>query len=320
MANIVTTAGKSPQRPFRFGVLIHNWGSGREWSDKARRIEALGYRTFLISDHLKNQFAAMPALSLAAATTDLRVGTFVLANDFRHPVMLAKDVATLDYLSDGRFELGIGAGWSENDYRQLGIEFEPAPVRIERLTEALQVIKGFFAGTSLTFAGHHYHVSEVTGAPRPVQQPAPPILIGGGGKRILSLAAREADIVGLSVRTRPDGSGQDWMSATAAATEEKLEWIRHAAGDRFSTLELNVALYGVTLTDDRQAAAQQMAKQRPGMSDDDILTSPHFLIGNVDEIVDALRQRRERYGISYLVVPEIFAEPLAPVVARLSSV
>jgi probable F420-dependent oxidoreductase len=307
--------------PFRFGVMMHSGGSRQAVTDRARQVEALGYDTFLLPDHLDQPLGALPALVMAAgATTRLRLGTLVLANDFRHPVLLAKDVATLDVLSDGRFELGLGAGWRKGEYAQAGIPYDAAPVRMSRLAESLRVLAGCFADGPFTFAGEFYTVSGLDGQPKPVQRPHPPFLVGGGGKRILSLAARQADIVSLIPRARPEGTGQDsadWTTATETATRQKLAWIREAAGDRLPTLELNAMVYAVMVADDRRAAAAQLAG-RFGLTGDEVLASPHILVGSIDQIVDDLRCRRDAFGISYITVPEYFLEVLAPVVEQLS--
>jgi probable F420-dependent oxidoreductase len=310
----------SAVRPFRFGVLAHSAGAKQDWIDKARRIEGLGYDTFLLPDHLDQPYAALPALAVAAAgTSTLRLGTFVLANDFRHPVTLARDVATLDALSGGRVELGLGAGFRRQEYEQAGIPYDPAPVRINRLAEALRVVSGLFADGPFSFAGDFYAVAGLDGRPKPAQRPRPPLLVGGGGKHILSVAAREADIVSLIPRGRPEGVGQqsaEWGTATEAATRQKLEWIRAAAGDRFAELELNAMVYAVAVTDHRRTAARQAAG-RFQLTEEETLASPHALIGTAEQIGDDLRQRRERFAISYVVVPEAFADAFAPVVARL---
>jgi probable F420-dependent oxidoreductase len=306
--------------PFRFGVMFHSAGSKQVLTERARRVEELGYSAFLLPDHLDQPFGALPALAVAAeATTRLRLGTLVLGNDFRHPVLLAKDVATLDLLSGGRFELGLGAGWRQREYEQAGIPYDSAPVRINRLAEALHVLTGLFADEPLTFAGQHYTVTDLDGQPKPLQRPRPPILVGGGGKRILSLAARAADIVSIIPRARPEGTGQqsaDWSTATEAATRQKLAWIREAAGERFAALELNVMVYAIAVADDRRTAARQLG-DRFGLTAEEVIASPNTLVGSIEQMVDDLQRRREALGISYITLPEYFMEAFAPVVARL---
>jgi probable F420-dependent oxidoreductase len=308
----------SIERPFRFGVLSHDWSwTGKAaWQEKVRRIEAAGYSTFLTPDHLNEQFGAIPTLGAAAeATTTLRLGTIVLSNDFRHPVMLAKDMATLDLFSDGRIELGLGAGWKASEYAQAGIPFDAGGVRVRRLAESLHVLKALFSGEPVTFDGEFYTISGLTGAPQPVQRPRPPILCGGGGKQILSVAAREADVVSFIPRSA--ANGPEWATATAAATEQKLAWVREAAGARFPHLELCASIYGFVLTDDLQGALPPLTG-RFGLQEDELLASPHFLVGNAAQIADTLRQHRERFGFSYFILPEVFAAAFAPVVAQLA--
>src|SRR6266571_8677309 len=189
------------QRPFRFGVVAESAPSREQWVDKARKVEQFGYATFLVADHFVNEFPPITALMAAAdATNKLRVGSFVFDNDFRHPALLAKEAATLDLLSGGRFELGIGAGWHRPEYEQIGLPFESAGIRISRLEEALSIIKQFFTKETVTFAGNHYTVTNLQALPKPLQRPHPPIFMGGGGKRLLSLAGREADIIGLHLK------------------------------------------------------------------------------------------------------------------------
>jgi probable F420-dependent oxidoreductase len=310
----------SPGHPFRFGVMVYSAGARQVVTEKARHVEELGFSTFLLPDHLDQPFGALPALAVAAAaTTRLRLGTFVLANDFRHPVLLAKDIATLDLLSDGRFELGLGAGWRQREYEQAGIPYDSAPVRINRLAEALHVLTGLFSEGTFAFAGEFYTVAELDGQPKPAQRPHPPIVIGGGGQRILSLAAREADIVSIIPRARPEGTGQqsaDWSTATEAATRQKLDWIRQAAGDRFTSLELNTMVYAVVIADDRPAGARQLAS-RFGLTEEEVIASPNILVGSIEQMVDDLRVRREEFGISYITVPEYFMDAFAPVAERL---
>ena len=308
----------SHPRPFRFGIQGRTTGPRDEWLAMVRRVEALGYSSFLALDHFVRGLDPVASLMAAAmATTTLRVGGLVFANDFRHPAVLAKAAATIDVLSGGRFELGIGAGWLKEEYEQTGIPFDPAPVRIERMTEAIHLIKRIFAEEPpVSFAGAHYTVTDLVCPPRPMQQPHPPIMIGGGGKRLLSVAAREADIVGITTRPRADGA-KDTADLTAAATERKLAWIREAAGDRFPTLELNAIVSDVVPTEDVAAEAARLAG-RYAVTPDEILDSPLILIGSVDEMVGRLRERRDRFGISYIVVTEPNMNALAPVVARLT--
>jgi probable F420-dependent oxidoreductase len=279
----------------------------------------LGYSTLTVADHFDDQLAPIPALMAAAdATTTLRVGALVLCTDFTHPVVIAKEAATIDLLSDGRFELGLGAGWMTTDYAQTGIAFDPAGTRIDRMREALTVIDQLWSHTPCTFTGQHFTVAELDGHPKPVQRPRPPILVGGGGKRVLSLAARSADIVGLNVDLRRGViDANAGPNATDEATAEKLAWIRQAAGDRFGQLELHVRVHLVVVTNDRWGMATTLGPAF-GMSPDQALRSPHALAGSAEEIVDDLIERRERWGISYIGVGVDALHTLAPVVAKLA--
>lgn len=312
----------SEQRPFRFGVSVHGNKSREEWIEIARQAEDLGYSTLLIPDHLGEQLSPIPALLAAAdATSTLRVGSLVFDNDFRHPVMLAKEAATLDVLSGGRLELGLGAGWMKPEYEQAGIPFERPGVRIEKMHEAVQIIKGLFADGPVNFAGQHYTITEMEGFPKPVQRPHPPVHIGGGGQRLLSIAAQEADIVGFIPRARPDGKGQEMMDATPEALEQKITWVREAAGARFADLELGVLVAQVITTEDREQAAQFIASTLAAgydVSIEMILQAPYLLLGTIDQICEDLLARRERYGISYINVFEQSLEVLAPVIERLA--
>ncbi|MGH7384154.1 MAG: TIGR03621 family F420-dependent LLM class oxidoreductase [Candidatus Rokuibacteriota bacterium] len=305
-------------RPFRFGVTAPTPSAGTDWADRARRVEQLGYSTLVLPDHFRDHLAPVPALTAAAlATTRLRVGSLVFSNDFRHPAVLAKDAATIDVLSGGRFELGLGAGWLRAEYDQAGIPFAPPGTRVGRLEEAVTIIKGLLAGERVTFAGRHYAIADLEGRPTPVQRPHPPIAIGGGGRRTLTLAAREASIVGLVPRARRDGSGLDMADLSDAATREKLEWVRAAAGDRFDSLEIHALIQAVVVAERRTAAADRLAS-RFKVARDVVLETVYVLLGTVEEICKTLRERRERYGISYLTVFERDMEAFAPVVARLA--
>src|SRR5690349_20779508 len=298
----------STQRPFRFGVSVHGSRSREEWIGLARQAEDLGYSTLLIPDHLGDQLSPVPALLAAAdATTTLRVGSLVFDNDFRHPVMLAKEAATLDVLSGGRLELGVGAGWLKPEYERAGIPFEHASVRIARMEEAVRIVKGLFAHGPVDFAGRYYTISGLEGFPKPVQRPHPPLHIGGGGKFLLSVAAREADIIGFLPRARPDGQGQDIMDGTAEALEQKISWVREAAGARFADLELGILVAQVLTTQDREQMAQLLAStlaRGVEVSTDVILQAPYLLIGTSEQMCEDLLARRERYGISYVSVFE----------------
>jgi probable F420-dependent oxidoreductase len=304
-------------RPFRFGVVVRGGHSRDDWRGKVRRAEELGYATFVVPDHFRDQVAPAVAIMAAAdATTTIRVGSLVFDNDFRHPAVLAKDAATLDLLTGGRFELGIGAGWMRADYEQTGLPFDPGRVRVDRLEEALHIITGFFAGESVTFKGQHYAVTELPGLPRPVQRPRPPLLVGGGGPRILALAAREADIVGITPRSLA-GGGLDLADTRPDAVEAKIAAIRAAAGPRLAELELNILVQRVAVGENVDAAAAEFAAQWK-TTPEALWDSPFVLMGAPGAVEDTLEARRARYGISYVVVFEQFMEAFAPVVRSLS--
>jgi probable F420-dependent oxidoreductase len=307
-------------RKFRFGVLAPKCGSGKELTEHARKAEALGYSTFFVPDHfVDHDLAPTVALAHVAAVTDtLRVGPLVLGNDYKHPVVLAREMATLDLLSDGRLELGIGAGWMTADYEKAGIQLDRPGVRISRLAESISILKGLFAPGPFTFLGDHYRVTELDGMPKPAQGADLPFLIGGGGKKILGLAAREAKIVGINanLRTGEGESRETAQSLIPAATDQKLAWLREAAGDRFSDLEIQTLLGFVHVTDNASGIAKAMADSF-GLSESDAMLAPATLVGSVDGIIELLEQRRERWQMSYIVVPVESTETLAPVVARL---
>jgi probable F420-dependent oxidoreductase len=307
-------------RPFRFGVNVRTAGSGAEWAEKARKVERLGYSVLLVPDHLTDLLAPFPALAAAAAaTTRLRVGTGVLNNDFRHPVLTAREAATLDVLSDGRLELGLGAGHMRSEYEQAGLTFESGAARIERLGEAVVIVKRVLEGAPVTFAGRHYRVTGHTVHPRPVQRPRPPIFIGGNAPRLLEVAATEADIVGLTgIAFRRGGAEPDVSDFRAEVVDERVQLVRVMADRRRERVELNVLVQRVIVTDDRRGAARELAERWPSLTADEILASPYVLVGTVDQIVDDLRARRERWGISYVMTHEPFIDALAPVVARLA--
>jgi probable F420-dependent oxidoreductase len=310
----------SPEpRPFRFGVGASQAAGLKQWRQLCRQVEDLGYSSLLVSDHFGDQLALVPALTAAAqATEHLRVGTLVACNDYRHPVTFAKELATIDLFSSGRVEWGMGAGWLAPEYAQAGIPFASGGVRLARLQEAVALMQGLFADGVSTFHGAHYTVEALDGRPTPVQRPHPPLLVGGAGRRLLSWAARTADIVGVgpSLDAHPAIGGPDRPTA-AEATDRQIGWIRAAAGDRLGALELNLTVLPVRVTDDRPGVAAAAAGEL-GIPVEELLDSPHALIGTVDEICDDLEARRARWGISYWVVPSQVREAFAPVVERLS--
>jgi probable F420-dependent oxidoreductase len=306
-------------RKFRFGVQLHGASSGAELAAKARRAEELGYSAAFFPDHFGDQLAPVPALmAVADATTDLRIGTLVFDNDYRHPVVLAKECATLDVLSGGRLELGIGAGWMASDYEQAGIPMDSPKVRVDRLVEGIEVLRNAFADGAHDFSGEHYTVTGYDGLPKPVQKPHPPFLIGGGRKRVLSIAAREADIVGINPSVLSGAVDADAArNGSAEATDEKLSWVREAAGDRFADLEINMLIFAVVVTDDREGTIEMMAPLF-GLDPSEVGDHPHAWAGSVDQICEDLERRRERWDTSYLTIQEGSMEDAAPIVAKLA--
>jgi len=307
---------------FRFGVSVRSAQSRAEWQEKARKIEALGYSSLTVPDHLNDLLAPIAAVvSAAEATTHLRVGTNVLNNDLRHPVLVAREAATADLLTDGRFQLGLGAGSIRSEYEQAGLAFDRGATRVERLAEAVTIIKRLLMDDEVNFAGRHYRVTGHHIAPPPVQKPHPAILIGGNGPRLLSLAAQEADIVGFSGITFQRGGAvaPDLSGWRVPEVDERVRLVREVAGEeRFERLELNALVQRVIVTDDRYKAAEELTSRWTQLSPDEIIQSPYVLIGTIEQIIEDLQERRERWGFSYYVVQEPYFEALAPVVARLA--
>jgi probable F420-dependent oxidoreductase len=306
-------------RPLRFGVITSHANDGPAWRERARRAEGLGYSSVLMPDHFQDQWAPIVGLTVAAeATTDLRVGTLVFDNDYRHPVVLAKELATLDRATGGRLEVGMGAGWKRTDYDEAGIPYDRPGVRIERMAEALTVMRALWASDEpVVFEGTHYRIDGAVGTPRPHRGP-PPVCIGGGGRRILSLAAREADIISVNVTLTAGELGAGVAaSAAPAAFDEKIGWIRDAAGDRMDRIELQCHCPFVMVTSDASSIAERMGSGF-GLSAAEALEVPLTLFGTVDELCDMVQARRERYGFSYWIVPDDAMEAFGPVVARLA--
>ncbi|HMK63633.1 MAG TPA: TIGR03621 family F420-dependent LLM class oxidoreductase, partial [Acidimicrobiales bacterium] len=294
--------------------------SARSWAEVAKKAEDLGFSALLMPDHFGDQLAPLPALVAAAGATErLRVGTLVLDNDYRHPMVLAKEAATVDLLSDGRLELGMGAGWMRSDYQQSGLAYDAPAMRIERFEEAVQVVIGLLESEGpYSFSGRHYTISEHAFTPRPTQRPRPPLMIGGGGRRVLGVAARYADIVSINVDLR-DGTGGPEVAPNASpeSTRRKIGWVRHAAGERFQTLELNSLIGFAVITDDARSVSESLAPVF-GVPTAEVLHVPLALIGTLGEIEEELRWRREEYGISYYSLEADCWENLGPVVVRLS--
>jgi probable F420-dependent oxidoreductase len=283
-------------------------------------VEELGYSTLFMPDHfVGTELAPMVALSFAAAATStLRVGMLVLGNDYKHPAVVAKEAATLDVLSDGRLELGLGAGWMTADYAALGVPYDSHRARIERLGEAIEVVQRCWAPGPFDFDGEHYTIHSYEGLPKPAQRPRPPIVVGGGGERVLTLAGRTADIVGINPNLRAGEIGPDAaLSTLVAATQQKIDWVRAGAGDRFGEIELQIRYFVAAITDDARGVAAAIASGF-GLEADAALESGTVLVGTVDEVCDTIVGRREQWGVSYVVVGDDQFEGFAPVVSRLA--
>jgi probable F420-dependent oxidoreductase len=305
-------------RPFRFGIQASNAPSRAEWVRLAKTAEDNGFSCLTMPDHFGDQLAPVPAMMTAAdVTTTLRVGALVFDNDYKHPVVLAKELATMDLLSDGRTEIGLGAGWMITDYEQAGMPYDAAGVRIDRFVEGLHIIKQAMRPGPFSFSGTHYTITDYEGFPKPVQS-LPPVLIGGGGKRVLGIAAREADIVGINATLHAGKVGPEAIATmTAEAVAEKVAIVREAAGDRFDQIEMNIRTFMVNVTDDGANARAGLA----GMLHVDqamIDNTPFALIGSPNELIECLQARREQYGFSYIIVGAEDVESFAPVVAALA--
>ncbi len=317
---------------FRFGVQAYSAESGKAWRDMARQAEALGYSAFHLADHVigpgpaltptnhpVQNLAAVPAMAVAAeATSTIKIGCRVFCVDYRNPVMLTKELATLDLFSDGRLEIGLGAGWLQNEYTAMGVQWDRAGVRIERLAANVELIRAAFADGELNIDNDYVHAVGFESVPKPTTKPCPPIMIGGGAQRVLGLAGREADIVSINFdnsagRIGPEGVG----SGTADGTQQKIDWVRAGAGDRFDQLEIEIGAYFTIVTDQREATLGAMAP-RFGLTPEVLAEHPHTLIGSVESICEQIIARRERYGVSYITVGGTSMESFAPVVAALT--
>lgn len=325
------------RRPFRFGIVLAKSMTASSWKELAQKIEGEGFSTLQLADHFFLPFSPLLALlSAAHSTRHLRVGSYVLCNDFHQPLAtLAKDVATLDLLSEGRFELGIGAGWNPREFQQAGLPFDSPAVRVARLEEAVLLLKKLFlASQPVTTEGTYYTLQGLISQLEPVQRPHPPLLIGGAGKKLLSFAAREADIIGINMQL--GGDKKNFAEMGAARFEERIGWIREAAGDRFNNLELNLLVQKVIVTDnpdqvvDQFIATQSWGKYEvprdrvsrvsgwDGLTRENLIGSPYYLIGSLEHIIEKIEMLREKFGVSYLSFFEDAYDTIQPVVARLA--
>jgi probable F420-dependent oxidoreductase len=287
-------------KAFRFSIVSAGTPSRSTWISLAQRVEKLGYSSLSVPDRTVTPFATIPALAVAATvTTTLRIVGFVFANDYRHPALLARDIATLDQLSDGRVEFGMGAGVSEADFQQLGLPFDSPGTRVSRFEEALAITKQFFTAETVNFSGKYYTITDMRCTPKPIQKPHPPILIGSAGRRMLTIAAREADIIGPAT---------NWTNPKDASLAQKVDWIREAAGERFEQIELSQTAFGIELTDSTPITPSPLRGGPP--------VQPRPM--TTEQAIEYLLKQREQLGISYIQFQEAQLENLAPVVARLS--
>jgi probable F420-dependent oxidoreductase len=306
-------------RPFRFGMQLSKASSLTAWRETARKLEDLGYSTLFIPDHFEDQYGPLVALTVAAeATTTLNVGSLVFDNDYRHPLVLAKECATLDLASEGRLEVGLGAGWMESDYDQSGVEYDSPGVRVGRLEEGIKIVKALWANDTVDFEGEHYHLTGAHGQPRPHSPGGPKLLIGGGSRRVLRIAAENAQIIGINPSLRAGFVGPETIaSASTEHYAERVGWVREFAGDRFDELELQSLVFLAQIGRPQAEVSEEMSKL-VGFPPEDIAASPIGLFGTEDEIVETLERRREESGFSYWVLHEGEIDSFAPVVARLA--
>ena len=304
---------------FRFALQASKAASPAAWRTLARKAEDLGYSTLYVPDHLDDQWAPMVAATVAAeATTTLRVGTLVLDNDFRHPVVLAKEAATLDIVTDGRFEFGLGAGWMTTDYEQSGIKMEKPSVRVARLAESLEIMRAMWRDGSATFTGDHYRVSGAAGTPVPTTPGGPPLVIGGGGRRILTLAGEHADIVSIVPSLTAGYVGPEVAAESVVEKyTDRVRWAREAAGERAGELEFQCWTVAVQVVPNASEVIESLAPLFD-LTPDQLRSAPLALIGTAEEITEILRTRREELGFSYVVVHEAEMDALAPVIAELA--
>ena len=304
--------------PFRFAVHTGGGELPEDWTGFARRAESLGYAAVYLTDHLGRGLSPIAAMASAAtATTTLRIGSYVFANDFRHPLLLAREAATLDRLSGGRLELGLGAGWMRSDYRQLGLPYDRPGLRIDRLQESFRLIRRLLSGEEVTHAGRFYQLDRARVWPDAVQLPHPPIMLAGGGPRLLRFAAREAQIVGLAPQMTPTGRPMLRL-ASDDALSSRVALIRAAAPERFDQLELNVFVADAGIVGTGQSLGASAAAMAKSAGPAAIGGSPYLLYGTVSQLRDSILRRRERSGVSSYGIPARAMEAFAPLVAELT--
>lgn len=302
-------------RKFRFGVLCRSAvETPRAWKNRCRKAEDLGYDILLVADHLDGpDWAPVPALVLAGeATGRIRLGCHVFNNDLRHPAVLARDLAAVDHMSDGRLEVGLGAGWKLLDYTFRGEQPDEPLTRIERLEEAVRAVKALLARQHLTMEGKYYSFRDFRLSPPALQHPRPPVSIGGGGRRVLELAAKEADIVSVNLRLGAPSFAAAMQAATWQATTRKVAWVREAATTRQEAPEQNIVVHFVIVGDDAGKRADQVARSL-GMTAAELKASPHALVGSVEGVVERLEEQRAELGITYFSIPDRCLEEFAPV-------
>ncbi|MEP7113030.1 MAG: TIGR03621 family F420-dependent LLM class oxidoreductase [Ilumatobacteraceae bacterium] len=307
-------------RRFRFGAEMMAPFAGMSWTESARRLEDLGYSTLFVPDHFHEGLGPLTAMATAAmATTTLKVASMVFNTDLRHPAVLARELASIDIVSKGRLEVGLGAGYNPLDYRRSGIAMDPPGVRVDRLIEHATVLRLLWGESPTTFHGAHYRIDDLDGTPKPLSPGGPPLLIAGGGKRMLRFAAQHADIIGVNVALPSPPDDASARDGLPRSIDDKFERIRDHAGERFDDLEFNAWLSVCRVTNDAAAFGQRLSK-RFGASAEDVLASPLILAGTIAEMIERLEQRRDRWGYSYFVVQQPAVDDFAPVVEKLSGV
>lgn len=308
------------KRPFRFGVSVVDSYSRREFVGLARRAEELGFSTLLLPDHIGGHLQApFSSLAVAAGVTErIRIGTHMINNDLRHPLLLAHEASTLDVLSGGRLELGIGAGWNRPEYEELGITFDPPEVRVERLHESITIIKRLLTGETVTFNGKHYKVRNNSVGRRPVQRPRPPIAVGGNGESLMRLAAMEADIISfLGLGVNRSGRRLRYTAFSPEGLEKKINFVHRASGDRFDQIELAAYVWYFQAGDSAHEAALKI-KRDASLSVEDVVSSPFTLLGTPDEMIEKLEKNRERFSVNYWVIKSPALEAVKDVVPKLA--